>query len=92
MTLIEIVQELATFDSESTIYASKPWTSESRAIVAKEPDSGGCLKEARTQNLEYFIEVFVAIDFLGGWQSNLDTAPTVEQKCSRLIEYAINDA
>lgn len=91
-TLLEVISELDEADREATIYASKPWTNESTALVAQEPESGGLPPEARDLNLDYFLEVFVASDFLEDWVANLNAKPSAEQKCRRLIAYAVNDA
>jgi len=92
MKLLDAIRDLDPLDRESTIYAAKPWTESSEAIVAREPESGGTPNEAERFGLKYFIEVFVARDFLEGWLGNLDAPPTLQQKCARLIKYAATDA
>ena len=92
MTLLKIVQELDTFDKESTIYAAKPWTENSKAMVLIEPESGGLPNEVENKGLKYFLEVFIAQDFVNEWVASLDTKPTPHQICLRLIQYATNDA
>jgi len=92
MTLIEIVQDLQTLDGESTIYAAAPWSENSTAIVAPEPQAGGLPLEAANLGLRYFVEVFIARDFLEDWSKGLGKVPTLQEKCARLISYAINDA
>jgi hypothetical protein len=92
MKLIEAVQDLDALDKESTIYAATPWTENSEVIVAREPDSGGLPVEAEKLDLKYFLEVFIAQDFLEDWLSNFDVQPTSQEKCIRLIKYAISDA
>jgi hypothetical protein len=89
MKLIEAVQQLANFDRELTIYAREPWSASSEARVALE----GSEDEAKikTEGLGYLLEVFIAQDFLGDWKRT-QNAPTAEQCCIRLIEYAMNDA
>jgi hypothetical protein len=42
--------------------------------------------------MEYFLEVFIAREFLEDWRTNLEAEPTLEQKCARLIKYATDDA
>jgi hypothetical protein len=92
MKLIEAVEKLESFDNEATIYAATPWTESSEVIVAHEPTSGGLPTEAEKLGLKYFLEVFVARDFLDGWSANLGATPAVRQKCARLIQYALKDA
>ena len=90
--LIDVVNNLNAYDSEHTIYASEPWTHSSVAIVVGEPDSGEVPREASDLGLEYFLEVFIASDFLEDWMADLQANPSAEQKCARLIAYAVNDA
>jgi hypothetical protein len=92
MTLLEAIRALHSLDEESTIYASEPWTEKSKAVVAAEPESGGLPAEAQERGMKYFLEVFVARQFLEGWLGSLDAEPTFQEKCARLIQYAITDA
>ena len=91
-TLLDLVERLASLDQEATIYTEEPWTPASKALVAIEPSCGGIPKEAQESGLTYFIEVSIALDHLDGWTSYLDHTPSVQQKCERLIQYAITDA
>ena len=92
MKLITVVRDLDTLDERSTIYASGPWSETSEAIVAYEPEAGGMPAKAERLNLKYFLEVFIARDFIESWTANCETRPTLQQICTRLIEYAANDA
>ena len=90
--LIDLVPKLASLGQEATIYAAQPWTSESPAIVALEPPTDTLPESALRHGLSYFIEVFVARDFLTDWESGLDKTPTDIERCDRLIRFAIDDA
>lgn len=92
MTLLQIVEELESLDKMSTIYAAEPWVENSKTMVLPEPETGGLPLEAKKLGLKYFLEVFIAQDFIKEWAENLDVAPTSLQKCSRLIQYANNDS
>lgn len=92
MTLKDVVAKLDSFESEHTIYASRPWTETSTALVLQEPDEGGVPEEATSLGLNYFIEIFLASEFLEDWAASLAAAPTIEEMCRRLIVYAENDA
>jgi hypothetical protein len=92
MKLIDTIRDLNSLDAEGTIYASLPWAPDSEAIVAREPQVGGLPLEAAQLGLSYFLEVFIARDFLSGWTVHLAAKPTLHQLCARLIEYAANDA
>jgi hypothetical protein len=88
MTLLEIIQNLAAYDNEWTIYAAEPWTPISHAIVAFEPDSGELPSETKSLGLKYLLEVFIAREFL----ADLDGTLSPEERCHRIIRYAIDDA
>lgn len=92
LTLRNAVRDIWSLDVDGTIYAALPWTEESVAIVAQESASGGPPAEAQDLGLKYFLEVFVAREFLGGWRETLGAKPSVAQECARLIQYALNDA
>lgn len=90
--LVEIVAELAAHDDELTIYAKEPWTCDSETVVVREPDAGDRPAEATAIDASYFIEVFVAKEFLDGWRASQEPTATAQEQCERLIQYAINDA
>jgi hypothetical protein len=92
MTLIEVVRKLESFDEESTIYVAEPWNETSPAIVEAEPETGGLPTNAQLAGMKYFLEIFIARDFLEGWRKSLGTEPTVLEACTRLIQYATLDA
>lgn len=92
MNLIEAIRDLGSLDDGSTIYAVEPWTPESPVVVLPEPDAGGLQVEAQGLRMQYFLEVFVARDILEGWAVNQEREPTLQEKCARLILYAITDA
>ncbi len=92
MSLLEVISKLETFNEESTIYAAKPWTDQSKTLVLNESETGGLSIEAKKEDLKYFLEISIAKEFLDGWMAHLDTEPTIREKCKRLIQYAINDA
>ena len=85
MTLLKVTQELENFDKEDTIYAAKPWTENSKAIVLREPESGELPNIDKELDLKYFLEIFIAHDFITEWASSLNTLPTLQEKCSKLI-------
>ena len=90
MKLIEILRQLQTLDRELTIYARHPWTPSADAQLAVEGSAEE--QKAKADELRYFLEVFIARDFLDDWRATQHRAPTDEQSCARLIEYATNDA
>ena len=92
MKLLEVIQELDTFDNQGTIYAAKPWTENPEAMVMQESESGAPPSEAEKLGLKYFLEISIAHDFIQDWMASLDVEPSSLQKCLRLIQYAVNDA
>lgn len=92
MKLIDVINQLDSFGDESTIYVEQPWNPDSIALVAVESEEGGIPDEAAKINAEYFLEVFLANEFLEGWLANLDQTPPIKDQCLRLIKYAENDA
>ena len=95
MKLIDAIVALDALDEESTIYVVEPWTKDSQAVVAsevEEDESGGIPPEARQVGAEYFLEVFIARPFLEDWARTLDAVPTAEERCARLIQYAVDGA
>lgn len=91
-TLLQIVDELDRQNRDWTIYAVEPWTCDSLALVALAPDEGGVASSAARMGAAYFIEVFIAREFLEDWIETLTAPTSTRALCQRLIEYAIYDA
>ena len=91
-TLLSVIEQIDSLDAALTVYAAEPWTESSTAVVARESAAGGLPAEAQTLGLKYFLEVAIARDFLGGWASSLGHAPSNQERCDRLIQYAVSDA
>ena len=92
MTLIDVINKLDSFDDDDNIYVKRPWKPESESIVAIDPDTGGIPIDAKKINAEYFLEIFIAAEFLEGWLLNVAQKQSAEEQCLRLIKYAENDA
>jgi hypothetical protein len=92
MTIIEAVQNLDSLDSEGTIYAARPWAANSIAVVDSEPEGGGIRHDAKEKGLDYFLEVIIAREILEDLEAYLERAPTSEERCERIIQYATYDA
>jgi hypothetical protein len=88
----DVIDRLSEFDSEDTIYASEPWTEQSEAMLAREPDAGGLPLEASDAGMKYFLEVSIAKEFVEDWLASLDEQPSPSAVCRRVVDYAINDA
>jgi hypothetical protein len=92
MKLIHVVRELQKLDGDATIYCVKPWSEDALAIVEQELAAGGLPTAAADADMAYFIEVFLARDFLADWAESLERSPTLAERCERLIRYATDDA
>lgn len=90
--LIDLVAKLSEFDEYDTIYAAEPWTEDSDAMVATEPESGGLPLEASEAGMTYFLEIFISREVIEGWLASLTEKPNLSETCQRLIEYATYDA
>ena len=90
--LLDIVGRLSDFDEEDTIYVSEPWTEDSDAMVATEPEGALVPAEAAKEGLTYFIEIDGAIEFTEAWVASLKEKPSLSAICERLIYYATYDA
>ena len=85
MELFKVIQELDAIDKDSTIYAAQPWTENSIAMVLPESEIGRIPQEAVECDLKYFIEVFIAHEFLTDWETNLDKTPTIQEKIASTL-------
>src|SRR5438874_2936563 len=92
MELLDVIRDLDSFEQEAIICAGKPWTENSPAIVVAEGRPRGIPTEARRLGMDYFLEIFIARELLEDWTRTLDTEPTLQAKCARVIRYAITDA
>ena len=91
MKLIDAISNLNSLDEEETIYAPKPWRLDSDVMLMRGRDDGKLPKEAADIGYSYFLEVFIARDFVQDWVEDLDKEPTATEKALRVIEYAVYD-
>lgn len=92
MTLSDAFRELEHLPSEHTIYALRPWTLASPAVVAQEPPEEGLPDTASAAGLSYFLEVFIAQDFFRDWPDSFSSEAAHAACSKRLIHYAEHDA
>jgi hypothetical protein len=84
-TLGDVVQGLAAARHDGTLYATRPWTAASGAVVANEehPPSG----------LDYMLEVTLARQAVQVWsESRQGAPPSAEDACAAVVFYAEHDA
>ncbi|MFD2052812.1 hypothetical protein ACFSQT_06720 [Mesorhizobium calcicola] len=92
MKLLDIVGRLSELDEADTIYVSEPWTENSDAMVAPQPEGALVPAEAAKEGLTYFLEIHIAIEVTEGWVASLKEKPSLSAVCERLIYYATYDA
>ncbi|HEV3382147.1 MAG TPA: hypothetical protein VG142_14380 [Trebonia sp.] len=86
--LIDVVASLESADPESTIYATRPATPDSSAILAVEPESG-----ESPEGFPYLLEVDIALEVLDIWARWREgRQPTPQEAVRAVIHYAIYDA
>jgi hypothetical protein len=90
MMLLDVAHQLLSFDRELTIYARQPWTILSDAKTAFEGSEEE--NKVKDEGLIYFLEIFIAQDFISDWKKTQKQMPNDQESCTRLIEYAMNDA
>jgi hypothetical protein len=85
MTLLEAIRNLDSLDKGNSIYAAEPGRPDSPAVVAREPAPGGLPAEAEKLGLKYFLELFIAREFLQGWTQGRGTEASPQEQVARLI-------
>lgn len=83
MKLYEIIKNIDSYNIEDTIYAEEPWNLYSSSLVINEDEQGAQMNSSK----KYFLEVFLVKELLEDLSSEL----SLEEKCNRIIYYAIND-
>jgi hypothetical protein len=91
MNIMEVVQNLYRLNQEHTIYAKEPWHAGSEAAVVMEPSDSLVPKPLGEKGFSYFLDVSIAGEFLADLP-HVEPWLTLEQRCNRLISYAVNDA
>lgn len=89
-TLSELIEVLETLDREHTIYAARPWTVNSEAIVTYDVD-GRVPPEAAGLGLSYFLEVFISLEVVEQYEEIMGRQ-TPEVRFQKVLYYAENDA
>jgi hypothetical protein len=93
MRLIDLIAQLHALDDAETIYAKEPWSEDCEAMTAPEDRSGALAPPAlEMSGFKYFLEVFIAQQFVDDWRQSTGRTPSASELCARLIQYAVNDA
>lgn len=84
-TLLETVQHLSEAPADATLYAARPWTPQSEAVVAS--------ADVAPPGMDYLLEVTLAREAIEVWSRWREgAAPTDADACAALVYYAENDA
>jgi hypothetical protein len=88
MNLVNGLQRIEQYSSEDILFVEEPWTIEANIqIIPDEQDL--TVININGRKYTYFLEVFIINELF----EDLDGKNmTFEEKCQRIIEYAINDA
>lgn len=80
-------------DDDSAIYVVEPWGCDAEAIIINPaPDATDDIERSKVV-YSYFLETFIARDFLENFAGMEDGTQASERAiCERLIRYAIDDA
>lgn len=93
MKLIDIIDNLESFDVNLTIYAKKTpnWEQTSYAVVTQDPESGILPEEAK--GLYYLMEIYLAKEILNVWSEwRNGRKPNIQEKLEAIIYYSTHDA
>jgi hypothetical protein len=88
--LIELIANVDQMDAEDVIFAKRDWQSESEARVFRLTEDYRAPDEAKLLGYEYFLEVDVIRQVLEEFHDRADAS--LEEKCQRVIHYAVYDA
>jgi hypothetical protein len=90
-TLEALVASLDNHGDEGTIYARRPWSLMSDAVVAEEGSDAAAA--ACAAGLEYLLEVAIARDAITTWTAwRNGQTPTPAEACEAVLYYATHDA
>ncbi|WP_159990768.1 hypothetical protein [Pelistega ratti] len=84
MNLYEIIKNIDNYNVEDTIFSEEPWNIYSPSIVIHEDEN----KPSTYVHKKYFLEIFLVKELLDDLPKEL----SLEEKCNRIIHYAINDS
>jgi hypothetical protein len=91
MTLKDILAHLEELDEGETIYATAPWQSGSKAVVALEPSAAA--RRAIEQGMLYLLEVWIAKEVVKLWSAwRNGRTPSLEDRVHAVVHYATYDA
>jgi hypothetical protein len=91
-SLKSLIDSIPSLDPEATIFAVEPWTHDTLATLIIEPPDVQLVETESRIGMKYFLEVTIAKELVQGWEKTLNGPPTSEERCDRVICYAVHDA
>lgn len=93
MELIELLKQSDQWQDDATIYVARPWSSNAQAVLLRPSPDTTASVEQNGRRFDYFLEAFIARDFLDDFAASPDGSRVSEiQRCERLVRYAEEDA
>jgi hypothetical protein len=88
--LEELIAGLDNLDPEDVICAKREWRPDAEAQVVRLTEDGRVPEEVKALGYDYFLEVDVIRQVLEEFRER--SGVPLEEKCRRIIDYAIYDA
>ena len=92
MTFYDVVSKADSFGEEWGVYALKPWNKDSVTIVCHPEEQTGLFAVIDGVRYDYLIQISILCEIFDGLGRMLGREATIDEKCDRIIEYAMNDA
>lgn len=92
MNLIDLISQINKVDEDLIIFLNNMDDYKSYLILAYPEEDDNGIKIENGNKYYYFLEVFLAKEFISDWIVSLDYSPSQEEIAKRLYEYGINDA
>ena len=91
MRLGDVIRKHRELESDQTIYARKPWSSDSEVRLLQTCPPREQRDRMADEGFDYFLELSIVAEVVEGFEANCGPATEV-QILERVISYAINDA
>ena len=88
--LIDIIASFDEIDPEDVIFAKPEWSCDTESAIFRLTDDYRVPEEALRSGFRYLLDVDVARQVMVEFKDRPDA--TLEEKCNRIIQYAIYDA
>ncbi len=92
MTLESLVENINEIGEDLVIFQEKELSMNSDVVLFNQDDDYSIERIKNNIRYVYFMEVFIAKDFINDLVNSLQTKPSTKDIALRLLEYAINDA